>query len=245
MNRPAVNRPAYGRTWWGKAWLNALIDRAGPDPSRLVRGRSYARGDRVRDLHIEPGAIRALVQDSREWPYAVTVTIPIVDDATWSELFDTMAGKVGHLAALLDGELPAEIGAEQKLLPGARDLVIGCSCPDPAEPCEHTAAVCYLTADVLDTDPFALLLLRGRTKVEVVAALRDRRTPAWPAPAGMLAKDAYRRSVAPLPALAPPPSQPGHPAPLPVPPPAAAGVTTRELTELAVSAARRAWELLH
>jgi uncharacterized Zn finger protein len=239
-----VDRLPYGRTWWGKAWLDALTDRARLDLNRLIRGRSYARGDRVRDVHIEPGAIRALVQGSRAWPYAVTVTVPMFDDATWSKLLDTMAAEVGHLAALLDGELPAAIGTEQELLPGSGELGISCSCPDWAEPCKHAAAVCYLTADVLDVDPFALLLMRGRTKVEVVAALRDRRKPAWSAPAGMLAKDAYRRKPAPLPTLALPAGQPGQPTTLPVPPPAAAGVTARELTELAASAARRAWELL-
>ncbi len=239
-----MDRLPYGRTWWGKAWLDALTDRARLDPNRLVRGRSYARGDRVRDLRVEPGAIRALVEGSRDRPYTVTVTVAIFDDATWSKLFDAMAAEIGHLAALLDGELPAGIGAEQELLPGPGELRTTCSCPDCAEPCKHAAAVCYLTADMLDADPFALLLLRGREKVELLGALRDRRKPAWSAPAGMLAKNAYRRELAPLPVLALPAGRPGRPAPLPVPPPAAAGVTARELAELAASAARRAWELL-
>lgn len=239
-----MDRLPYGRTWWGKAWLDALNDRAALDPNRLVRGRSYARGDRVRDLRIEPGVIRALVQGNRDRPYTVTVTVPIFDDATWSKLLDTMAGEVGHLAALLDGELPAGIGAEQELLPGPGEMGTHCSCTDWAGPCKHAAAVCYLTAQVLDVDPFALLLLRGRTNVEVLGALRDRRKPTWSVPEGMLAKAAYRRVPAPLPVLALPASQPGLPTPLPVPPPAAAGVTARELAELAASAARRAWELL-
>jgi hypothetical protein len=215
------------------------------DPDRLSRGQSYVRGHRVSDLEIMPGAIDALVQGSRARPFAVTVSVPVFNDSGWAKLLDEVAAEVGHLAALLDGDLPPGLGADLDLRPGPGELHTSCSCPDWADqPCEHAAAVCYLTADALDADPFALLLLRGRTKDEVLAALRDRRQPAWSAPAGMLARDAYRRALGPLPAPALPPRRPGTPAPLPAEPPPASGVSTAELAELATAAARHAWELL-
>lgn len=235
---------AYGRTWWGKVWIEALTTRARLDPNRLIRGRAYARGNRVTDLDIVPGAIEALVHGDRARPYVVIITVPVFDDADWAKLLDTMGAQIGHLAALLDGELPPGAGTGLHLLPGPGELQITCSCLDVAEPCKHAAAVCYLTADALDADPFALLLLRGRTEDEVLAALRDRRQPSWSAPAGMLAKDAYRRELAPLPVLRLPPLQPGSPAQLPARPPVASGVSTLELAELATLAAQRAWELL-
>jgi hypothetical protein len=97
-----------------------------------------------------------------------------------------------------------------------------CSCPDWADPCKHAAAVCYLVADVLDTDPFALLLLRGRSRDEVLAGLRSRRRPSAastaqatpPEPAldpGIDAREAYRRPVATLPAVPLPPQRPCQP----------------------------------
>jgi uncharacterized Zn finger protein len=215
------------------------------DPDRLIRGRTYARGNRVSDLEIMPGAIEALVQGSRARPFAVTVNVPVFNDGGWAKLLDKVAAEVGHLAALLDGDLPPGLGADLDLRPGPGELHTLCSCPDWAgQPCEHSAAVCYLTADALDADPFALLLLRGRAKEEVLAALRDRRQQARPAPAGMLAKDAYRRVLAPLPAPVLPPRRPGTPARLPAEPPPASGVGTAELAELATVAARLAWELL-
>jgi uncharacterized Zn finger protein len=52
---------------------------------------------------------------------------------------------------------------------------VSCSCPDRAVPCKHAAAVCYPMADVLDADPFALLLLRGRGRQPILAGLRQLR----------------------------------------------------------------------
>ena len=134
-----------------------------------------------------------------------------------------------------------------------------CSCPDWADPCKHAAAVVYLMADVLDADPFALLLLRGRDRGEVLAALRRRRaglsrrmmvddtaTGGRPPDEGVSARDAYAAtdgSPPSLPAIPLPPRHPGAPVPLAVDPPPDAGVLPQDLADLAADAARRAWEL--
>jgi uncharacterized Zn finger protein len=234
---------AFGQTWWGKAWIDALTTRARLDPNRLIRGRAYARGDRVSDLDIAPGMVTAPVHGSRPRPYAVAVTVPVFDTTKWTRLFDVLASQIGHLAALVDAELPPRVGSDVDLLPGPGELHTTCSCPDRAEPCKHSAAVCYLIADALDTDPFALMLLRGRTKGEVLDALRDRRQPDRPVPPGMLAREAFRRTLAPLPTPALPTSQPGDPVALPVPP-VSSGVGAAELHVIATAASRRAWQLL-
>jgi hypothetical protein len=107
-------------------------------------------------------------------------------------------------------------------------------------------------AGALDADPFSLLLLRGRRRDEVLAALRARRRPAAEAepdrsrPAtdpGVDAREAYRRSPAPLPAPPLPPPRPGQPAVLPVDPPAGAGLRSEDLVALAADAAARAFQL--
>ncbi len=232
----------FGRTWWGREFLGALTDRARLDPKRLVRGRAHARDGRVRGLTIVAGAVGAYVQGSRPRPYSVIINLPMFDQDVWTGLLDSMAAQIGHLAALLDGELPPGIGSE--LLPGPGELSINCSCPDQAEPCKHAAAVCYLVADTLDADPFTLLVLRGRTKDEVLSALHERRRPAWSTPPGMLARDAFRQAVAQLPPARLPPRRPGDPVPLSAEPPTTAGVRSQDLADLAATAARRAWELL-
>jgi hypothetical protein len=54
----------------------------------------------------------------------------------------------------------------------ADDLETACSCPDWANPCKHIAAAHTVLGDLLDRDPFLLFQLRGRTRAQVLAALR-------------------------------------------------------------------------
>jgi len=51
-----------------------------------------------------------------------------------------------------------------------------CSCPDWSNPCKHIAAVYYLLAEQFDHDPFLIFKLRGRSKEEIVEALRSFRS---------------------------------------------------------------------
>lgn len=180
--RSAGKRP-FGATWWGKAWVDALEQRARLDPNRLPRGRTYARTGAVGDLEVHPGEIVAFVQGSRAKPYKVTVRVRAYSDKEWERTLVALASQVGHLAALLDGELPPGVAddlatAGLDLLPVAGEVQPRCSCPDWAEPCKHSAAVCYLVADTLDTDPFQLFLLRGRHRESLLAGLRARRAEA-------------------------------------------------------------------
>jgi uncharacterized Zn finger protein len=172
-----MKRRTFGTTWWAKAWLDALEHRARLDPNRLPRGRTYARTGRVPSIRLEPGRITGSVRGSRPTPYAVHVGIRTFSTSEWQRLLAAIAARAGHAAALLDGELAPGILADARdvgieLLPGPGELKPRCSCPDWADPCKHSAAVCYLVADELDKDPFSLLELRGKRKDEVLAALR-------------------------------------------------------------------------
>lgn len=254
---PGSRRP-FGATWWGRAWLEALEQRARLDPGRLSRGRSYARRGSVVELTVSPGEVEAIVQGSRVTPYQVTVRIRAFSSAEWDSVLEVVSAQIGRVAALLDGELPPEViddvrDAGLELLPGAGEVLTHCTCPDFAVPCKHSAAVCYLIADALDDDPFALLLLRGRRKDELLAALRARRgspaapvvAPRTPPPAGIPAIAAFASpSSVPVPAPPRPLGAPGVPAAVRVlDPPRSSGVDVRDLVTLATDAAQRAWEL--
>jgi uncharacterized Zn finger protein len=254
-------RRGFGTTWWGAAWVDALDGRAQLDPNRLPRGRGYARSGAVGDLELSVGLVRARVQGSRREPYDVTVRVRVFDDKEWDRVLDVVAAQVGRAAALLDGEVPPEVAddvaaAGSSLLPGPGELQPRCSCPDWADPCKHAAAVCYLVADELDADPFALLRLRGRDREAVLAALRRRRRgglvidepddrvdgPDEGVPARTaFAADRVRPEL-PSPPL--PPADPGQPAALASDPPPVSGVTTQSLASLVADAAVRAQLLL-
>jgi len=55
------------------------------------------------------------------------------------------------------------------------DVNSKCSCPDPKNPCKHIAAVYYQLGDFFREDPFVLFQLRGRTKEQILEALRQQR----------------------------------------------------------------------
>ncbi|QRP44003.1 SWIM zinc finger family protein [Amycolatopsis sp. FDAARGOS 1241] len=247
-------RRTFGNTWWGRAWVEALEQRASVDPNRLPRGRTYARKGTVSALAVGPGELTARVRGSRPEPYRVTIRMREFTPEEWSRLLDVIGRRLGHTAALLDGELPEELAAQAReagadLLPGPGDLRPRCSCPDSANPCKHVAAVYYLVADEVDADPFVLFKLRGRPRDEVLATLRSLRTPDRPKRArvrdpGLTPKSAYSRRVTAVPALPPVPDVAGPPAVLDLDPPASTGWTSERLVGLAADAAAWARDLL-
>ncbi|KAA9158385.1 hypothetical protein FPZ12_022585 [Amycolatopsis acidicola] len=239
-------RRNFGLTWWGRAWAEALEGRAKLDPNRLPRGRTYARKGRVSALDVTAGEVRAWVQGSRSVPYRVTVRVRVFSAEQWEVLLDKVVARIGHAAALLDGELPEELAGD--LLPGPGELRPRCSCPDSADPCKHSAAVCYLVADEVDADPFVLFLLRGRAREPLLRELRARRRrPAQvrdvPVEQGLSPRDAFARRVAAVPLLPPAPAAPGPPVVL-TEPPAESSLQVSVLSQLAADAAAHAYDLL-
>ena len=105
---PARGKRAFAATWWGQAWVAAL-EGSTLDAGRLSRGRTYARKGMVGPVTVAPGKVNAAVQGSRPRPYRSSVHLPVLTDPQWDTLLDTIAARAGHLAALLDDEMPAEL----------------------------------------------------------------------------------------------------------------------------------------
>ncbi|SOE08193.1 SWIM zinc finger family protein [Streptomyces sp. Ag109_G2-15] len=241
----------FAETWWGNAWVDAL-EQGALDVKRLVRGRGYADQGHVDAITVTPGQVLAYVRGSRPRPYRVQVRLRTLEDGDWEQFLDAAADRPGHIAALLDKELPQSLAdCGVPLLPGPRDLAPQCSCPDSGHPCKHAAALCYQTARLLDADPFVLLLLRGRGEKGLLDAL-SRRSAARAARAaqegaprslpGVRAADALApRRLPPLPSPLPVPPHPEQP---PVYPAAPGGPDPFALDQLATDAAARAHALL-
>ncbi|MZF89870.1 SWIM zinc finger family protein, partial [Streptomyces sp. SID5643] len=225
---PPRDGDRFAESWWGNAWVGAL-EQGALDAKRLERGRGYAGQGHVDAISVTPGLVLAYVQGSRPRPYRVQVRLRTLDDTDWDRFLEAAADRPGHIAALLDKEMPqslAECGVP--LLPGPGDLDPRCSCPDRGHPCKHAAALCYQTARLLDADPFVLLLLRGRGERDLLDALsrlnatraaraaRDK-GPA-PLPGVRAAEVLASRALPPLPAPLPPPAHPEQPPAYPAAP---------------------------
>ena len=104
----------------------ALEQRARLDPDRLPRGRDYARSGAVGELTLAPGEARALVRGRKTEPYQVRIRVRRFADDEWDRVLEAIAARLGHAAALLDGELPPEIADDAAdLFERGRRLVRG------------------------------------------------------------------------------------------------------------------------
>ena len=172
-------RGAIGETWWSKRWINVL--ESFNMGARLSRGRSYARKGQVISIDVQKGEVTAKVQGTRAKPYNVKIQLTPISEPEWDNVTAKMASKAIFAAKLLSAEMPLDIEdafskARVSLFPtSVKELKTKCSCPDWANPCKHIAAVYYLLAERFDEDPFLIFKLRGRTRDDIIDALREKR----------------------------------------------------------------------
>jgi len=177
-------RGAIGEQWWSQRFIQVLEEMG--NASRLQRGKRYARKGQVIGIEIRGGEVQAEVQGSAARPYRVTIRLSPLSDAGWERVFDLMAAQAIYAAQLLAGDVPHEVEevfseAGMSLFPASeKDIRTDCTCPDWENPCKHIAAVYYLLAERFDEDPFLIFTLRGRSRDEVMEALRERRAAAEP-----------------------------------------------------------------
>ncbi|WP_406065466.1 SWF or SNF family helicase [Streptomyces sp. NBC_01077] len=174
---PATQGAAFTRTWWGRAWLKALEDTA-LDGRQLKEGRRHARAGAVGAVSVRPGRITAVVKDRDGTAYRSDVLVREFSEEEWERLLDLAVDSAGHIAALLDREMPPHLvedaaAAGLDLLPGIGDLDPKCGC-EAWDHCPHTTALCYQVARLLDEDPFVLLLMRGRGERTLLDQLQTR-----------------------------------------------------------------------
>lgn len=172
-------RGAIGEKWWSKRWV-CLLESFSMG-ARLGRGRSYARKGQVISIDVQKGRVRSKVQGTKSKPYNIEIRFAQIAEGDWDKATEAMASKAVFAAKLLSGEMPNDIEdafteAGTSLFPSKKDIKTSCSCPDWADPCKHIAAVYYLMAEKFDEDPFLIFELRGKTKEEIIEALRKRRT---------------------------------------------------------------------
>ncbi|NMG57276.1 hypothetical protein E1H12_01775 [Geitlerinema sp. P-1104] len=167
------------KEWWVQQWLDLLQKYR--FKKRLERGRNYARQGNVLTIDFQDKKVLATVQGSEDKPYELSIWLDAFSDEDWQYIVDTLSEQALHSAKLLAGEMPTNIedvfaANGLRLFPfSLQEVRSRCSCPDKANPCKHIIAVYHLLGDRFGEDPFLLFQLRGRSKEDIIAALRERR----------------------------------------------------------------------
>ncbi|MGV9267445.1 hypothetical protein ACWDRR_22590 [Kitasatospora sp. NPDC003701] len=180
----------------GLAWIDELTSDQ-KTRSRIARARSYARSIRITDLtfglsrhHPNITNKAAIVScslseddDTSHWPYRslatpVAVAIRTMPDTAWRELTHIARAVPARWAQLNGAEITERLLAEARrhdlpLLPTPHDLHVNCHCGSRGGLCKHAVTLVLQVARVLDTDPLALLLLRGRAAADFLAGVAD------------------------------------------------------------------------
>ena len=175
-----TNYQVENRQWWVERWLELLDSYR--FKKRLERARSYAREGHVLSIEFENSQVLATVQGSEVEPYQVSLKLDPFNDEDWHYVVTTLAEKAIYSAQLLAGQMPESIEKVfikngLNLFPfNLSDIRSNCSCPDKANPCKHIGAIYYQLADRFSEDPFVIFQLRGRTKSQILAELRQLRS---------------------------------------------------------------------
>jgi len=242
-------------TLWGAIWTAAMTQ-VFSDAHELETGARLARRMET-PVEMSPGSIT--LRDPEEKWFA-HLGLRQLDDGQWETLLRTVAADPLLTAAVVTGELPIELHGKAVALgcsiaPEVADVGGDCSCPDWHEPCRHVGALIALVAEMIDTDPWLLVMLRGRSRDQVGETVRRLRSVQrgieWVeagdeprgADPGVAAAAAFRSVPAPIPSPLSPLRRPASPTAF-RPPPADAGVGHGDLHRLVADAAKRSFDLL-
>ncbi|CAN5817180.1 hypothetical protein BH23ACT10_BH23ACT10_00560 [soil metagenome] len=163
-------------------WLGALgVDDAKTPGRRLQReGDRLCMAGRVMSLRAAAGLIEGRIQGSHARPHLVELGVAQWTAEQWRAVSDLLARQARHYARLLAGQLPdqfdvalTELGLS--LLPQPDGWRLRCTCGAPS-PCGHQVALWLAARARLDTDPYLLPRVRGRSREQLLAEIRDRRS---------------------------------------------------------------------
>lgn len=240
---------------WGDIWTSAMGQVFNDAPELETGARLARRSDE--SVEISPGSITLRDTDEK---WIAHLGLRQLDDGQWETLLRTVAADPLLTAAVVTGELPIELHGKAVALgcsfaPEAADVGADCSCPDWHEPCRHVGALIALVAELIDNDPWLLVMLRGRSRDQVGETVRRLRSlqrgiewveagdePRGADP-GVAAAAAFRSTTAPAPSALSPLRRPAGPTAF-RPPPADAGIGHGDLHRLVADAAQRSFDLL-
>src|SRR4051794_629116 len=189
---------ARSSTWWGRALVRSF-EELRVEAADLVAARAMARSGRLGAIVVLEAMASAVVDPGSEGPLMAQVKVDRLDGPAWTTFAREAARESGHSAALEAGELPAELvehadEAGVELIPGPGDIDTACECDAWVQPCVHALALLYQLAWQVDSDPYVLMLLRGRTREDLLAEV-SALASGKPAPGAQEREDARVRAA--------------------------------------------------
>ncbi|ANE47846.1 hypothetical protein SY83_17840 [Paenibacillus swuensis] len=164
---------------WISEWESWILQSL-EDTKLAQQGRRLAAEQRVQQLSLKPGFVTAKVRGDKPRPFQPQITGWNYSSAAQEQWISMLWNDTEMQAQLLMNEIPSglQVALAEKsirLLPEASNLDFVCTCKPGGMPCEHSAALLYETANILEGDPLKLLNLRGMDMNEVWRSFRIKR----------------------------------------------------------------------
>ncbi|HOL40869.1 MAG TPA: hypothetical protein PLY78_03445 [Methanospirillum sp.] len=182
-----------GKSWYARDFVRAMESVA--EKKRLARGLDCARKNEASRLVFTPGWIKIGISCSGYTIRDVDFSVTQFRQPEWDTLIETIAKDASLTGALVSGDFSVYFVQELRrvgleLIPSQdRWFSCYCTCGDQYNPCIHTIAAWYFVAEALDENPWHLLYIRGKSRDEVLHAVRQVKT---------VQNENVSRSVAPV-----------------------------------------------
>lgn len=176
---PTNSDSSFVQSWWSEKFLEAM-DYFESD-SRITQGKNYAKKGQVHSLQVGSGIITAKVQCTKAKPFSVKIEFKTFSNEEWFLILNAMIGRASFAAEFSLGKIPQDIQKifsklNLSLFPKLKDdIKAACNCPDWANPCKHVAAVYFIFADILNSEPTLLFKIRGKTIAEITEIMNEMR----------------------------------------------------------------------
>lgn len=170
-----LTNKSWSDRWFGMLYTLGLANERQAAPCAL-------RGSRIKRLEVLPGEINAQVQQREQGVCTVRIQVATWPDLVWADLINLLHSQPLFVTQFLAGSLPLEI--EQMLQQMGTTLLpanVGeikqqCSCRALNDtPCPELVAVHQQFSEMLNTEPWLLLRLRGRDRQQIIQALQAKR----------------------------------------------------------------------
>lgn len=163
-----IDGKLISKSWWGQKWCKN-IESYQNISSRLERGRTYIRSNRIKSLDVSYNKVCAKVKGSADNVYSVIIDIDSVKEKQYNFVVEKCNNSITDIEALLTGKFSVEFqdlfsNNEFGLFPKIDEIHYSCDCMDfqtNNHVCKHIAATLYGIGNKLDDNPIIFFMLRG------------------------------------------------------------------------------------